>query len=620
MIRLDGLAPFPRSFDRSFVESVDRWWRRLAPRFPSSWRPHWPYHWRPPQGDPEEEGPDEADAPLERPYPWEEAYPPGVAWDLEVPRRPLFALLDDAVARYGDRLAIDCLERRYSYAELGRLVERAARGFQALGVDRGVRVGLLLPNTPFFIIAYFGVLKAGGTVVNMNPLYAEAEIAHILEDAGVHTVVTIDQAAVFPKLERAVERHPVEQVVVARSAQLLSLTQRGLYALLGRKERAAIPRDKRHLAFDQLIADDGAPTPVTVDPDHDIAVLQYTGGLDGEPKGAMLTHTNLLANARQTQVWYGAMDDSDEHRFLGALPLGQAFGISGFLHIGLAIGAALILLPRFSAEEVVRAIDRKKVTAFPGVPTMFAMVLGYRKLGRYDLSSLRYALAAGAPLPASVQRRFESLTGARLIEGYGLTEAAPVVTINTVASRRRGGSVGLPMPGTVVEIVSLEHPRRRLPTGVVGEVCVRGPQVMAGYWNRPEATAEAVDGDRLHTGDLGYLDEDGFLYLTGRIKRLILVGGYNVFPAHVERAIARHPAVAAAEVSGMGDSRLGERVHARVQLQPGATLTREELRAHLKTWLAPFEIPREVAFVEASLDGAAADEAAADAERSAEPA
>jgi len=582
MIAQDTLARLQIPFGVNLIRTLGLRLLRFAPRQP-----------RPVEPPPVE------DRPLTRPYPWETSYPNGVAWDIVVPVRPLHALLDDAVARFANHTCVDCLDQRFTYADIARLVARAAKGLQLLGVGKGIRVGLLLPNTHFFVIAYYGVLKAGGTVVNLNPLYAEAEIRQILIDADVRIVVTMDQALLYGKFARALEGAAVERVVVARISGLLPWPKRGLYALFGRRERARIPRDHRHLTLDRLLANDGLPEPVAIDPPHDVAVLHYTGGIDGEPKAALLTHTNLYANALQARTCFPELVEGEE-RVLGVLPLCHVFGMSGVLNVGVLAGAALVLLPRFTVEETLRAIDRKKVTQFVGVPSMFAMLMGSRNLARYDLSSLRAAIAGGAPLSADLQRRFEALTGGRLVEGYGLTEAGPVVTCNMLSAGRRENSVGLPLPGTVVEIVSLEEPRRRLPAGTPGEVCVRGPQVMAGYWNRPAATRAVLRDGRLHTGDLGYLDEAGYLHLTGRSKRMVLVGGYNVYPNHVEAVIGELPAIAKVEVSGAPDRRLGERVRATIWLRSGATLTIEELREHLKDRLAPFAIPRDVKIVPAA--------------------
>ena len=596
MIRHDALARLQLHFGTGVGATIERL-RRFIVRVWDEQRRRF--------GPPPELVPDDGPA-MARPYPWEAAYPPGIGWELEVPERPLAALLADAAARHPERTCIECLDRRYSYATLARDVAHATQGLQALGVGPGARVALLLPNTPFFVVAYFAVLRAGGTVVDVNPLYAEAEIAHILVDSGARVVVTIDEAALYDKLAAVLDATPVERVVVAPTAGLLGFARRSLHRLFGRWRQRGLPPDPRHVAYDWLLANDGQPAPLSIDPKHDIAVLHYTGGIDGDLKAAMLTHKNLYANVVQAARWFGEL--TVEARILGALPLSQVFGISCVLNIGVAVGATIILLPRFGLEPMLRAIDKHRVTVLPGVPAMFAMLVASPRCQRFDLSSLALGVAAGAPLPAALQERFEAIIGARLIEGYGLTEAAPIVTSNPVVGRRRGDSVGLPMPGTVIEIRSVDASKRLLPIGVVGEVCVRGPQVMAGYWNRPAATAAVLMHGRLHTGDLGYLDADGYLHLAGRLKRLILVGGYNVYPNRVQAAIESHPMVASAEVSGVPDSRLGERVRAVIRLAPEATLAPDEFRRHLRPQLAPFEIPREIEIVEAAAE---ADPAAA---------
>jgi len=537
-------------------------------------------------------------APSGRPFPWEASYPPGVAWDLDLPERPLFALLDDAVARFPRRPCVECLGRIYTYREVGRLVDRAAAGLQRLGVGRGVKVGLLLPNTPYYLILYYAVLKAGGTVVNHNPLYAAAEIRHQIVDSDVQVVVTVDLKAVCGKLAGLLDQTTgVRAVVVCPMAGLLRFPYRQLFRVMRRGDVSVAPRDGRHVSFDRLVATGEPLEPIRIDPGQDVAVLEYTGGVDGLPKASMLTHANLHAGAALARAWLPGLVDGREV-ILGVLPLSHVFGMAAVLNGGLLIGACLILLPHPTVDDILRAIQKWRVTFLPAVPTLFAMIAGCGRVGRYDLSSLRVCLSGGAPLPAAVQRRFEEATGRLLVEAYGLTEASAAVTCNPVSAERRTGSVGLPFPRTEVEIVSPGEPGTPLPAGTAGEVCVRGPQVMAGYWRRPEASAAVLRDGRLRTGDLGYLDEAGFLHIVGRLKPLILVGGYNVYPGQVEAAIRAHPAVACASVRGVPDARFGERVEATVLLRPGARLTVEELRAHLGDMLAPFETPRRVRFVD----------------------
>ena len=534
------------------------------------------------------------DVPLVRPFPWEAHYPAGLAWDFAAEPRSLFTLLDDAVATFANRPCLDFLGRKSSYREIGQLVDRATKGFQALGVGPGVRVGLFLPNCPYYVICFFAVLKAGGTVVNFNPLYAEREIARQIDDSNTSIMVTLNIKATYPKVARRLADTRLKTIVVGSMGGLLPWRERTLFAVLRRREIADVPTDARHVRFKMLIANDGAYAPVTIDPSKDVAVLQYTGGTTGSPKGAMLTHGALDANTRQVAMWAIGSRPGQE-KVVGALPLFHVFGMTGVMNAALAGGFEIILLPRFRLDQLLKVIAKERATVLLGVPTMYSAINGSQLLEQYDLSSLRYCISGGAPLPRAVQDTFERLTGCPLVEGYGLTEAGPVCTINPFGAAR-AGSIGLPLPGTMVEITAIDDPDRRLPIGQRGEICISGPQVMAGYERRPEDTAEALRGGRLHTGDVGYLDADGYVYVVDRIKDLILNGGFNVYPRMVEEAILLHPAVAEATVCGVPDTHRGETVKAYVRLCEGADLTGAELRAFLRDKLAPFEQPRAIEF------------------------
>ncbi len=538
-----------------------------------------------------------ADAPLVRPFPWEAHYPEGLDWSLDLVPRPLFALLDDACAAHAERPCLDFLGRKSSYREIGQLVDRAAKGFQALGVGPGVRVGLFLPNCPYYVICFFAVLKAGGTVVNYNPLYAEREIARQIEDSKTSIMVTLNIRGMYPKLAPRLADTCLKTIVVGSMGGLLPWRERTLFALLRRKEIAEVPYDQRHVKFKKLIDNDGRLAPVAIDPLHDVAVLQYTGGTTGLPKGAMLTHAALHANTEQVRLWATGARPGGE-KVVGALPLFHVFGMTAVMNVGIAAGFEIILMPRFRLDQLLKVIHQERATVLLGVPTMFSAINGSQLLDQYDLSSLRFCISGGAPLPAAVQTTFERLTGCGLVEGYGLTEAGPVCTLNPFAGERRAGSVGLPLPGTLVEIVSLDEPGHRLPLGHRGEICISGPQLMAGYAERPDETADALRDGRLHTGDVGYIDRDGFVYVIDRIKDLILNGGFNVYPRMVEEAILLHPAVAAASVCGIPDRHRGEVVKAFVKLAPGASLKASELRAFLRDQLAPFEQPKQIELVE----------------------
>ena len=534
-----------------------------------------------------------------RPYPWERSYPEGIEWDVTFEPIPLPTLFDRAAAEHEARTCIDFRGRRYRYREVADLVARAAKGFQALGVHKGLKVALMLPNSPYEIICFYAVLKAGGTVVNINPLYAEREIDREIRDSGARILVTLDMLTLYRKATPRLESDSgLERIVVCGMGGILPFREKALFKLLKRREVARVPDDDRHVRYETLIDNDGAPDPVEIDPARDIAVLQYTGGTTGVPKGAELTHANLYANMRQVAMWAPDLRPGEE-RILGVLPLFHAFGMTVVMNLGIAIGAEIVLLPRFKTGEVVRTIHRRRPTVFIGVPTMYSALNVSRKIGEHDLSSLTYCISGGAPLPVAVHRRFEEITGCTLVEGYGLSEAGPVCAVNPLIGVNKVGSVGLPLPGTVIEIVALDDPERVLPRGERGEVCVRGPQVMRGYANRARDNVEAFRGGRLHTGDIGYFDEDGYLYIIDRIKDLILCGGFNVYPRMVEEVIHLHPAVEMAAVRGVPDRHRGEAVKAFVKLREGETLSAAELKDFLKDKLAPFQMPRRIEFRDA---------------------
>ncbi len=483
----------------------------------------------------------------------------------------------------------------YRYRDVGRLVDRAARGFQALGVRRGIKVALMLPNCPYAVVCFYAVLKAGGTVVNINPLYSRVEIERQVIDADARMLVSLDVKALYDKVAGLGSQGGcLERLIVCRMKGVLRFTEKIAYGFFKNGETADVAEDERHVFFERLIANDGRYKPVTIDPLTEVAVLQYTGGTTGFSKGAQLTHANLYVNAAQLAMWAPGIVHGRE-KSLAALPLFHAFGMTAVMNLGLWIGAELLLLARFQTAEVLETIDREKPAIFIGVPTMFSALIDHRDIGKYDLSSLKFCISGGSALSADIQQRFEKLADCKLIEGYGLSEAAPVCTVNPLDGGKPG-SVGLPLPGTVIEIVSLEDPQKLVGPGEPGEICVAGPQIMAGYANRAQENVDAFRGGRFHTGDVGLLDADGYLYIVDRIKDLILSSGFNVYPRQVEDAILEHPAVAEAAVRGVPDAHRGEVVKAYVRLREGAALGAAELREFLNDRLAPFEMPRRIEF------------------------
>jgi acyl-CoA synthetase (AMP-forming)/AMP-acid ligase II/esterase/lipase len=530
-----------------------------------------------------------------RVMPWEKSYPETVSWKMAIEPRPLTSLIDDAVRTYADRICMSFRGKHYRYREVGRLVDRAAKGFQELGVGKGIKVGLMLPNTPYAVVCFYGILKAGGTVVNINPLYSATEIEGQIADSGCRILVTLDIKGLYEKASGFIrENGQIEKLLVCRMKGVLRFSEKVAFGLFKGGDVASISEDDRHITFERLIANEGIVKMPPIDAARDVAVLQYTGGTTGLPKAAQLTHANLYTNAVQLSLWAPDIRLGEE-KSVAVLPLFHSFGMTAVMNLSILIGAEMILLARFVTAEVLETIKREKPTIFIGVPTMYSALLGPRDLAKHDLSSLRVCISGGAALPSEIQRRFETVSGCKLIEGYGLSEASPVCTINPLKNGK-AGSVGLPLPGTLIEIVSMENPDRVLGTNERGEICVTGPQVMAGYANRAKENIDVFRGARLHTGDVGYLDEDGYLYIVDRIKELIISGGFNVYPRHVEEVIHFHPAVEEVAVCGVPDPHRGESVKAFVKLREGHTLTAAELRDFCREKLAPFQLPRHIEF------------------------
>ncbi len=515
-------------------------------------------------------------------------------------------LLRNTASAWPGRVAIDFFGRRVRYGELDALVDRAAAGLQRLGLAAGDRVGLCLPNTPYYVIFFFAVMRAGGIVVNFNPLYTERELRAQIADSGTTIMIVPDLAAIQHKVTAVAGEARLRHVVVCSLASAMPPLKGALFSLAKRREIARMVDDGLHVGYRSLMRFDGAPGGVSaralpepgIDPLTEVALLQYTGGTTGTPKGAALTHANLSANAAQVIDRMGTRSGGPE-RILGVLPLFHVFAMTTVLTFGVAIGAEMILLPRFTLADVLAAINRRRPTMLPAVPTIYnaiskAAAAGASPRMRGRLQAIRFCVSGGAPLPAEVKAQFEALTGCSIAEGYGLSEASPVVCCNRERDQAAPGSVGQAVLGTTIEIRDLADPARVLGPGERGEVCVRGPQVMRGYWNRPEETASVMVAGALRTGDVGYLDEAGYLFLVDRIKDVILCGGYNVYPRMVEEALYRHPDILEATVIGVPDPYRGEIPKAFVVLQPGATGDVAGLRRFLEGELSRIEMPREI--------------------------
>lgn len=512
----------------------------------------------------------------------------------QIPRRLLTDLLDNAVKLYPERPAIDFMGRSWSYAEMAKLVQRAARGLQDQGLKKGDRFGLCLPNCPYFVILYFAALRVGAIIVNFNPLYTERELEHQIKDSGTRMIAVPDIRMIHDKVQAVATRAGIDKIVLCGMRDMLPSLQGLGFMLFKRKDHATILDERLHVRLNALLANPAAPDPVATDPD-DVAVLQYTGGTTGVPKGAMLTHANLTANSAQMVVHVGGLRSSQE-RTLGVLPMFHVFALTTVLNFSVEIGAEMILLPRFEMKQVLKTMKRKPPTQFFGVPTIYVALNSLPDEEVPDLSKVRACISGGAPLPLEVREQFEARTRARVVEGYGLSETAPIIACNPLFGLVKDNSCGQPFPGTVIEIRDPENPSRMLGQGERGEVCARGPQVMKGYWQRPDETAAVFIDGALRTGDIGYLDEEGYLFLVDRIKDIIFCGGYNVYPRIIEDAAYQHPAVKEAVAIGIPDAYRGQSPKLFIALNEDASLTAGELKAFLQDRLSKIEMPKAFEF------------------------
>ena len=527
---------------------------------------------------------------------WTRSYPAALHWDAPIPLRAVHSILDDAVARWPERPAIDFMGKVIDYREFGALADKAAKGLQLLGVGPGVHVGLFLANTPHYLIAFFAVLKAGGVVVNYSPLDAQQVLAHKVADSQTDVMITQDLALLYPQMDKLLHSTRLKTLVVGKLGEM-SAHPAGVNArLLAAGQLSEVLFDDRHVTFASLLDNDGVYTPHDIgDPATALAVLQYTGGTTGLPKGAMLTHGNLSAANQQywlTNTYGGAELKEGQERFLAVLPPFHIYALSVNMLLGVRLGATNILHTRFEVEPVLKDLAAKKVTVFCGVPTMYTALNNHPGVKTYDLRALRFCGSGGAPLPVEVLDRFKQLTGCSLAEGWGMTETSPSGTFTPPLAALRPGSCGLPMPGLEMRFIALDKPDTYAAPGEKGEICVRGPNVMAGYWHQPEASAEAFNADGfMRTGDVGYMDADGFVYIVDRTKDMLLCSGFNVYPRIIEEAIYAHPAVAEVCVIGIPDEYRGQSPKAFITLKAGApAFTLDALKAFLRDRIGKHEM------------------------------
>lgn len=532
------------------------------------------------------------------PHPWTQHYPPGLVWDKEYEPVSLPDMFDSAVSTYGNRVCSEFLGKKMTYREIGQLVNRAARGLADLGIGKNSKVGLLLPNTPTYIIYYYAILKTGACVVNFNPLYSLRELEYQIKDSETELMVTLDLVLMYDKVETLVDKGVLKRAVIASFSSLLPGVKSFLFKMLKGREVAKWQKKAKNrniIASEQLLFNTGEPVDVDIDPLNDLAVLQYTGGTTGVPKGAMLTHANLTTNVAQIIDWAVNTEPGSE-RIIGILPFFHVFAMTTILNFGVSMGAELLLVPKFELDEALKLIVKRKPTIMPGVPTIYTAMLNHPKIKSFDLSSLKFCISGGAGLPVEIRKQFEAVSGCKLIEGYGLSETSPMVTANPVEGAKREGSIGVPVPATHISIRSIDDPSVEMPLTESGEICVKGPQVMPGYWNRPEATAEVMVDGYFRTGDVGYMAEDGFIYIVDRLKDMIIASGFKIYPRQVEEAIYRFSAVEEVTVVGIPDEYRGEAPKAFIKLKEGQTATAEEIMLFLKGELSKIELPAEIEF------------------------
>lgn len=522
---------------------------------------------------------------------WLRHYPPQVPKSLNYPDVPLTQFLIDAANDFPEREAIHFLGKDITYRELLEDVYRFANALKEMGVQKGERVGIMLPNSPQAVIAYYATLFVGGVVVQINPLYMERELEHQLVDSGAETIVCLD--LVYKKVAHVRAKTSLKRIIITSIKDYLSFPKSWLYQLKTKIDGTyvKIPTSDHVYSFSQVMSK-AFPIPMvdSYESGDDLALLQYTGGTTGLAKGAMLTHRNLVVNACQCAAWiYKA--ERGKHKILGALPFFHVYGMTVVMNFAVHLAATMILVPKFDKDEILKTITRHRPTYFPGAPTMYVALLNHPEIKKYDLSSIEACISGSAPLPLDVQEKFEQLTGGLIVEGFGMTETSPVTHGNLIWDRQKSGTIGLPWPDTDARIVD-PNTGELLGVGAVGELQIKGPQVMKGYWNRPEETEKVLKDGWLSTGDIATMDDDGYFYIMDRKKDMIIAGGFNIYPREVEEVLFEHPAVQEAAVVGVPDPYRGETVKAFVVLKPGESVTEQELDQYCRQKLASYKIPR----------------------------
>ncbi|HEX7066328.1 MAG TPA: AMP-binding protein [Bacillales bacterium] len=526
--------------------------------------------------------------------PWLNHYPQNIPAGIDYEERPLFYYLQQDAIKHPDKKAVHFLGKTLTYAELYESALKMAARLHSLGLQKGERVSIMLPNSPQGVISYYGALLAGGIVVQTNPLYTERELKHQLDDSGARFIICLD--LVYPRVLKLKEKTDLAQIIVTGVQDFLPFPKNILYPFVQRKQKKSLVVDIHYNepsvhSFMEIMKDEQAVKPeVDIEPKEDLALIQYTGGTTGPAKGVMLTHYNLVANTMQCNAWMYKTRYGQE-RILGILPFFHVYGMTTVMNLAVMYAAEMIILPNFDVKQALKTIEKQKPTMFPGAPTMYIGLLNHPEIKKYNLSSIEACISGSAPLPAEVQEQFEKKTRGNLVEGYGLSEASPVTHANLIWGNRVKGSIGLPFPDTEAAYLSAETGEIAEPNEI-GELMVRGPQVMKGYWRRPKETEAAFKEDWLLTGDIGYMDEEGYFYIIDRKKDMIIAGGFNIYPREVEEVLYEHETVLEVAVVGVSDPYRGETVKAFIVMKEGKSCSEEELDRHCRQSLAAYKVPR----------------------------
>ncbi len=526
---------------------------------------------------------------------WLKNYPEDIDWHQDIPVSPLHIMLETAAAKYPDSPAFDFLGKKYDWRTLYNMACNLASGLQDMGVGKGTKVGIFLPNTPSYLISYYAIAMTGATIVNYNPLYPVKELAYQIEDSETDIMITADLSLLYDKAAACLHDTRLNRLIVGKFANFLPFPKNLLFPLVRSKDLSKVRYDERIVSYDNMIGRPGTVKPVDIDPREDIALLQYTGGTTGLPKGAMLTHANVVANAEQGSMWCKGFKPGKE-KMLGVIPFFHVFAMTAVMNLSVRNALEIIALPRFELEDTIKLIHNKKPDYMMAVPAIFNAINNFHGIEKFNLKSLQFCISGGAPMPVEVKKKFEDKTGCVVVEGYGLTEASPITHVNPLYGENRAGSIGFVLPGTEIRLIDPETKKDVTDKKERGELCIKGPQVMKGYWNKPEANEKTLVDGWLYTGDIATLDEDGYTYIVDRLKDMIITNGYNVYPRNVEEAIYLHPSIEECIVAGLPHPDRGEIVKAWIKCKEGRSLTKEDLKDFLKEHLSPMEIPREYEF------------------------